>query len=164
MQRAEPPSRSPPHRPDTRHHAPAATACGRLRHMNARPAASTKRAPSFVARPCEHRIPVPRLPRDQTRRRVGAIEQQIGAEIFRDLLRHRRRRIGDRVDDRVGEPRQRHRGRIDHVALRVPFRRDRFGERARRRGQRAARRRSHRLAVEQDREAAVASRRPPARL
>ena len=44
----------------------------------------------------------------QSFRAVGAIEQKIRAEIFLDLVRHRPRRIGDAVDDGIGQPRQRH--------------------------------------------------------
>ena len=44
----------------------------------------------FLMRPGQHRVPMLRLPRHQSRRRLGAIAQQIGAEIFRHLVGHRR--------------------------------------------------------------------------
>ena len=61
------------------------------------PARSARRA---LARQIEHRIPGSRLPRDQALRAVGAIADQIAAEIFLDLRRAPRRAVGDRVDDR----------------------------------------------------------------
>ena len=80
---------------------------------------------------------------------AGAIEQQIGAEIFRDI-------VGDGLDaivdlgDAVGKARQRHRQGIDGLALRIPFRRDGLGNFAGGRNDVASGRRADRLAVERD--------------
>ena len=85
---------------------------------------------------------------------AGAVEQQIGAEIFFDVVSHRINTLGD-LTDRVGKARQRHGQGIDGFPLRVPFGGDRFGNAAGRRDDLAAGRRADRLAVERDREAAV---------
>ena len=79
-----------------------------------------------LARPGEHRVPVLRLLGDEPLRRVGAIADEIGAEIFRDFLGDRLGVRRDAVDDRVGKPRERHGGGIDALALRVPFGGDRL--------------------------------------
>ena len=68
----------------------------------------------------------------------GAIEQQVGAEVFLDLGRDRCGRRRNAVDDRVGEPGERHRRRVDLVLLRVPFRGQRLRQLAHRRGQQGA--------------------------
>ena len=104
-----------------------------------------------VARPGEHRVPCAGLPCNKPLRSFGAIAQEIGGE----KLRARRRPLRpdrDAVDDGVGEPRQRHPRRVDDVALRLPFGRERLRQRARGRGERAARGRPHRTAVEKDAE------------
>ena len=102
---------------------------------------------------------MPRLALAQPLRRSGAIEQQIGREIFLDFGRDRAGRIGHAVDDRIGQPRQRHLRRIDHLPLRLPFRGNRLRKRQRRRGEQPARRRAHRLVVERS---PHSRRRPPA--
>ena len=102
-----------------------------------------------VARPGDQRVPMLRLALDQPVRAAGAIADQIGAEELGDLGLHRVGRIGDAVDDGIGEPRERHRRRIDELALRLPFVRQRLRQRLRGRRQRPARRRPHRPAVEQ---------------
>jgi hypothetical protein len=107
--------------------------------------------PEVVARPIEHRAPLLLLARLQALGGIGAIDQKIGAEKFLDFGRDRLRLPLHAVNDRIGEPGERHARRIDHVALRLPFGGDRFGKRPRRRGEWLARRRAHRPAVEQDR-------------
>ena len=84
-----------------------------------------------VARPVHHRVPVPALQRDQAIGLRRAIEQHVGAEIVLDLGGDRRGRRRHAVDDRVGEPRERHGRRIDHLLLRAPFGGDRLRERLR---------------------------------
>ena len=69
---------------------------------------------------------------------------------MRHLVRHRFCMLHHRVDHRIGEPRERHARRVDHVYLRIPFLRDFLGERARRGSERALCRCAHRLVVEQD--------------
>ena len=101
------------------------------------------RAPDPSAAPGSH----------QPFRAGGAIEQQVGAEIFFDLGRDRLRLRRDAVDDRVGEPGQRHARRDRSCRAARPIRRRAPRQRARRRGQRSPRRRAHRPAVEQDRKA-----------
>jgi signal transduction histidine kinase len=107
--------------------------------------------PKGIARPGEDRIPVLRLLADQAVGIAGAIADEIRAEIFRDLLRDRRGIRRDTVDDRIGEPRERHGGGVDALALRLPLGGDRRAERPHRRRQRAAGRRLHGAAVEQHR-------------
>ena len=58
------------------------------------------------------------------------------------------RPVADAIDDRIGEPRQRHPRRIDQSLLRVPFGGERLGQRSGRRGEDAAPRGAHRFAVE----------------
>ena len=58
---------------------------------------------------------------------AGAVEQQIGTEIFDDVLGHRIDPIDDGLDDAVGKARQRHGQGIEKFLLGVPFRGDRLG-------------------------------------
>ena len=74
-------------------------------------------------------------------------------KIFLDLGGDRSGRGHHAIDDRIGEACERHRRRIDLVALGIPFRGQRLSQLARRRGQRPPRGRPHRPAVEQHREA-----------
>ncbi len=97
-----------------------------------------------------------RLRRDQTLGFARAIEQQIAAGIALDLGRDRFRAARDPVDRRMREPGQRHGRRVDVRALPRPFGRHSFSERAARQCERIFRRRPRRLAVEQDRERAIA--------
>ena len=102
-----------------------------------------------LARPSQHRVPVPCLAFDKAVRRLGAIAQQIRAEILRHLVGDRPGRVGHRVDHRVGEPGERHARRVDNVYLRVPFPGDFLGERGGRDGKDAANGRPDWLTVEQ---------------
>src|SRR5262249_43550515 len=73
-----------------------------------------------------------------------------GAEELRDLGLHRAWRVGDTVDDRVGETGERHRGRIDRLVLRIPFVRDGLRQRWAGGREGAPCRRPHRPSVEQN--------------
>ena len=86
---------------------------------------------------------------------AGAIEQQIRAEIVRDVFRDGVDPIDHRLHDAVGKPRQRHGQGIDALALRIPFHGDRFRDRGVRDNDRAAGRRTDRFAVERDGKTAV---------
>jgi len=127
------------------------------------------RAEGFV-RPGKDRIPRVGLSGDEPFGSFGAVAHEIGGEIFLRFRGHRGRRIGDAVEDRIGQAGERHFRRVDDVALRLPFGGERRGQRAGGRGQRPARRCLHRAAVEQDAEAALAFRNlgppiePPAQL
>ena len=90
------------------------------------------------------------LVRHQPLGMAGAIEQQVGGEIFGDVVLHRFRLIDDALHDAVGKTRQRHGQRLDELTLRAPFRRDHLGQCARRHNDRAAGRRLDRLTVERD--------------
>ena len=114
------------------------------------PSPVLKSAPRCRFRREQNRIPKPRLTLAQFLRTGRAVEQKIRREIFFDLRFDRPRRVGDAVDDGVGEPRQRHIGRIDLVALRLPFRGDRLRQLKRRRRERPPRRRAYGLIVEID--------------
>ena len=116
----------------------------------------------LVGRPAHDRIPCRALLRDQPCRAIGAVEQQIGAEVLDDVRRHLVAPFGNAVDDAVGEPRQRHARRIDGLGLRVPFPPQRIGNRRPGRASTRPRGRPHRLAVQRDREAFrnLAGRRP----
>ena len=86
---------------------------------------------------------------------AGAIEQQIGAEIFRDVVGDGIDPIDHRLADAVGKARQRHGQGIDGLDLRIPFRGDRFRDHTVRGNDLAAGRRADRLAVERDGKTAV---------
>ena len=88
-----------------------------------------------LACPVEHRIPTPRLLVDKSARRLGAIKQHIGGEIPSDLVGNGLWRLADRVDHRIGEPGERHSARVDHIGLRIPFRRQGLRERRLRRSE-----------------------------
>ena len=62
------------------------------------------------------------LPRHQRLGMAGAIEQQIGLEIFRDIVGDGIDPVDHGIDDAVGKPRQRHGQGIDDLLLRIPFR------------------------------------------
>ena len=94
------------------------------------------------------------LPRDQRLGMAGTIEQQIGAEIFCDIVGHGLDAFAY-LGDAVGKARQRHGQGIDGLALRVPFRRDGFRDPARRGDHMAAGRRADRPAVERDSKTAI---------
>ncbi len=81
---------------------------------------------------------------------AGAIEQEIGVEIFRDVVAYQRHAIDHGLDDAVGEARQRHGQGIDGVRLRAPFLCDGLGDCANRHGDGAARGGLDRLAVQRD--------------
>jgi len=103
-----------------------------------------------------------RLALDKPAWRPHAVTDKIGGEIFCHLLHDRSRTLAHAIDDRIGQSRQRHLGRIDHVALLVPFCGNRFRQGEHRRRQKTARRRAHRLVVEPDGVAAAfRSRRSP---
>ena len=108
----------------------------------------------LLARPIEHRIPQRGLSRGEARD-IGPVDQQVGGEIFADFGRDRRRRRPHAVEDRVREAGERHARRIDVLALRLPFVRNRLGKRACRDGERMPRRRFYRPAVEQEPELAL---------
>ena len=131
----------------------------RLRHMHDAFGQHKSRA-ELLARPIDNRVPMLLLACDQTGRRRGAIEQQVGAQVFFNLGRDRLRRGRNAVDDRVGEPGERHHRRVDPVLLRVPFDGQSLGQHPRRRGQVPPRGRPHRPAVEQHRQSPQAPRRP----
>ena len=76
------------------------------------------------------------------------VEQQVGFKIFGNLGGDRPLLIGDAVDDRIGEPRERHFAWLDLVALGVPFGRDRLRQHRVRRRQDTPRGRADGLAVE----------------
>ena len=146
---------------------------GRLRHVDD---AERELEHDVVAllRPGEDRVPELRLARGQRRRPFGAVAEQVGS-------RHKRRGRArtppasgrDPVDRGVGEAGQRHRARVDRLALRVPFVGDRFGERVGRRrerrgarasspaGRRAGCARPRRRAADSCRSASRLGRRPP---
>ena len=84
--------------------------------------------------------------RDQRLGMAGAIEQQIRAEVFCDILGHRIDAVAD-LGDAIGKARQRHGQGIDGLALRIPFRRNGLCDPARRRHDVAAGGRADRLAV-----------------
>ncbi len=94
------------------------------------------------------------LPRHQRLGMAGAIEQQIGAEKFAGIVRHRIGAVAD-FGDAVGKARQRHGQGIDGLALRLPFRRDGLGDPAVGRDDMTPGRRADRLAVERDGKAAL---------
>src|SRR6266849_325560 len=108
----------------------------------------------LLARPVEHRIPQRGLSRGEARD-IGPVEQQVGGEIFADFFRDRRRRGPHAVEDRVREAGERYPRRIDVLALRLPFVRNRLGKRTCRDGERMPRRRFYRPAVEQEPELAL---------
>ncbi len=101
------------------------------------------------ARPGDDRIPMLRLRAHQTFRRAGAIADEIGAEIFRDLVDDGLRLRRNAVDDRIGKARERHGGRIDALTLRVPFGGDRLPQCPHGGRKHACRRRFHGAAIEQ---------------
>ena len=120
--------------------------------------------PEFVRGPGQHRVPMRGFARDQRLGMAGAIEQQIRAEIFCDIVGHGIDAVGD-LGDAVGKARQRHGQGIDGLALRIPFGGDRFRDGADRRDDLAAGRRADRLAVQRDGKPAIrrARCRPPCR-
>ena len=111
-------------------------------------------SPEFVSGPGQHRVPMRGFARDQRLGMAGAVEQQIGAEIFGDVLGHGIDAIGD-LGDAVGKARQRHGQGIDGLALRIPFRGDRFRDGIGRRDDLTAGGRADRLAVQRDGKAAT---------
>src|SRR5262249_928751 len=117
-----------------------------------------KACPERLARPGDQRVPGRRLTGNQFFRALSAIEDEIGSEIFLDFRRNRLRGVGDAVDDRIGEARQRHGGWADGLALRAAFCGQGFGKRKRRRGKRSARRCLHRPSIERETEAPLAFR------
>ena len=91
----------------------------RLRH-GMTPSRQHEARTEIIARPVEHRIPSSacRSTRPPGRRRDRTGDRSRG------ILRSPRppaAALGHAVDDRIGEPRQRHARRIDHVCLRIPF-------------------------------------------
>jgi hypothetical protein len=68
------------------------------------------------------------FPRDQRLGMAGAIEQQVGSEIFRHVVGNGFDAVDHRIDDAVRKPRQRHRHGIDDLLLRIPFCNDRVGD------------------------------------
>ena len=103
-----------------------------------------------LLRPGEQRIPKLGLARDQGRRPFGAVADQVALAIGGKAAGKAGRIRRDAVDRGVGEPGQRHGARIDPLALRIPFVRDRLGEAGRRHRQIGPARRLHRPAVERD--------------
>ena len=89
------------------------------------------------------------LPRYQRLGMAGAIEQQIGTEIFRDIVGDGFDAIGN-LGDAVGKTRQWHRQGIDGFNLCIPFRGDRLGNFTAGRNDLAPRRRADRLTVKRD--------------
>ena len=108
----------------------------------------------FVRGPGQHRVPMRGFARDQRLGMAGAIEQQIRAEIFCDILGHGIDAVAD-LGDAVGKARQRHGQGIDGLALRIPFGGDRFRDGADRRHDMAAGGRADRLAVQRDGKPAI---------
>ena len=94
------------------------------------PSASTKRAPNASRAHARTGSQAAAWRCTSPGRRVGAIEQEVGAEICDDLLGDRVLRRADAVDDGIGQPGERHARRVDHVALRLPLGRERLGERS----------------------------------
>ena len=86
---------------------------------------------------------------DQLDRVRGAIAQEIGAGIAGRLLDRRLAQAGHAVLRGAGEAGQRHLVRLDDLALRLPFARQRLGERGRGQSERLPGRRAQRAAVEQ---------------
>ena len=138
----------------------------RLRHVHHALGQHEARA-ERLARPCEHRVPVLRLARDQARR---ARRRDRTADRSRDISRSRPRpaagagatpsmiELASRVSGMAA-------GSITSRCA-CPFGGDRLGQRARRRRQRPPRRRAHRPAVEQHRRSrsvALADRARPGR-
>ncbi len=79
-----------------------------------------------------------------------AIEQEIGPEIFRDIVDNGFDPVDHGIDDAVCQSGQRHRQRIDGLLLPIPFCNDAIGNLPVRRSQGTAGRRSDRLVVERD--------------
>ena len=88
-----------------------------------------------------------RLAGAQRRRRLGAVEDEVGGKIFANLGGDLPARRGDPVDDGIGKPGARHLGRVDVLALGLPFFGNRAGEFRRRCRERPAGRRARRLAI-----------------
>src|ERR1051326_3656691 len=130
---------------------------GRLEEGNAR--ARQKPRAMFFCEPIEQRIPGGGLARNEFRRRLGAIAEEVAAAEAKHLLGHAGAVGGNGIDRGKGETREQHGMHIDRLALPAPFPRNRFREGFRRQDQRCARRGLDRLIVEQDGGAAVRGRR-----
>ena len=111
------------------------------------PSPRMKRAPRSRA-PSRGSGPRPRPERHEALGIAGAVGQEVGARVGREVVHHRLAARRDPVDGGVGEPRQRHGGGVDDRDLRRPFGRHGLGERARRQGEGIAGRRVRRAAVE----------------
>ena len=103
-----------------------------------------------IRRPKHDGIPIRGFPGNQRLRMAGAIEQEIGAEIFRDVVGDGFDPVDHGIGDAVCKSGQRHRQRIDDLLLRIPFCNDAIGYLPIRRNQRTAGRRADRLVVERD--------------
>ena len=74
----------------------------------------------LIGGPEHDRIPVRGFPFDQRLGVAGAVEQEIGLEIFRHVVGDSLDPVDDGVDDAVGKTRQRHGQGIDDFLLRFP--------------------------------------------
>ena len=127
---------------------------GRLRDMRHAGCHIEARA-ERLRRPAQNRIEGVRLARNQRVRLLGAVAEEVGAGVAQNVGPRFGHRVRDAVDRRVEEPRQRHVGRIDCLALPLPFGRHFEHERPARRGERIAARRPRSAAVEQKRVPAI---------
>ena len=106
-------------------------------------------------RPIDQRLPDALLAGDQRLRPLGAIAQEVGLGEGDDGTLQRRPVRDDAIDDGAGEPRQRERRHDDLLALGLPFRGDRRGQRFGRQLEHLAGRRAQGLGVEHDAMAAI---------
>ncbi len=90
------------------------------------------------------------LARDQRLGMAGAIEQQIGLEVFRHVLGDCVDPVDHGVNDTVGKPGHRHRQGIDELFLRLPLGDDGASDLLARYDQLAAGRRADRLVIQRD--------------
>ena len=109
------------------------------------------RRAEIVLRESEDRIPMLGLERDQSLRPLGAIAEKVGTGRVQDVVEDRALVALHAVDDAVGEPGERHRLRIDALALSAPFLGDRLALAPWSAGEGCLARRAHWLAVEQQR-------------
>src|SRR5579862_319731 len=108
------------------------------------------REPRIVARlgPIEQALPRLVLAVHQLGRILGAITEQVGRRIFRNLGDHFRAPWHDAIDRRADETRERQGERLHRRTLSAPLVRDRLGERLRRNHELVLCRGPERLAIE----------------
>ncbi len=109
----------------------------RLRDMREADGGDKARA-ERLARPGEYGVERLGLQLNERVWRLGAVADEIGGGVFRDLGLRLRRRVGDAVDRRIGEAGRWHRLRLDRLALPNPFGGDQFGDGEGRRDEPAA--------------------------